>query len=239
MSIIEAVNKCVAKANAMYNLDMNPVIDLKMRGSAGGQAVRKAGVLYIRLNAQAIREYPEHIINDTIPHEIAHLVCYMLPRLGRNHDAGWKRVAQSLGCSGDRCHTMDIGLSTQYTMISTSGVAVKLSKRILNKILKGQKRTLRSDASLLTKDCVYFRTPKDAPSAVTATEQKAAQAPKAVEKVAPAVAKIEGKAVPKPSKKSAEIYSTVNGSFELFAIELYGKSIAYIKSEFKRAAHHA
>lgn len=42
-------------------------------------------------------------VRDTILHEIAHAICG--PR--HRHDAEWRRVAASLGCSGDRCHTVE------------------------------------------------------------------------------------------------------------------------------------
>lgn len=44
----------------------------------------------------------ENVLNNTIPHEIAHFVC-RIHNLGNNHDEGWKFVCRELGGNGQRC----------------------------------------------------------------------------------------------------------------------------------------
>lgn len=43
----------------------------------------------------------QHDVIDTILHEIAHA---LTPR--RGHDRVWKQVAMTIGCTGERCHTV-------------------------------------------------------------------------------------------------------------------------------------
>lgn len=54
----------------------------------------------VRLNRLAIVQNPLDMLEDTIPHEVAHLVCHLRPYLGRGHDNGWRTVCLALGGSG-------------------------------------------------------------------------------------------------------------------------------------------
>ncbi|QQG33937.1 SprT-like family protein [Aeromonas phage ZPAH1] len=49
----------------------------------------------------------EHIYNETIPHEIAHLVDYV-NRDKSGHDNTWRKIAMSLGCKGATYHTLRV-----------------------------------------------------------------------------------------------------------------------------------
>jgi predicted SprT family Zn-dependent metalloprotease len=42
------------------------------------------------------------VLEDVIPHEVAHLVCMLRPQHGHSHahDEGWAKVARRLGGSG-------------------------------------------------------------------------------------------------------------------------------------------
>ena len=46
---------------------------------------------------------PAHSLRNTILHEIAHA----LVGPTHNHDRAWKETARAIGCTGDRCHTVD------------------------------------------------------------------------------------------------------------------------------------
>lgn len=48
-----------------------------------------------------------HIFHNTIPHEIAHLVDYVI-RGDSNHDRTWERIAKSLGCDGVARHSLAV-----------------------------------------------------------------------------------------------------------------------------------
>lgn len=127
MSQQQAIAKCaevLAKAHALYNVDLRHVHPtFNLRGGVAGYASRRGGHYGIRLNLDMLtRGDPEvlrDMLEDTIPHEIAHLICYARPELGRNHDAGWARVCRQLGGTGGRTHSMDVvfgrGATYEYT----------------------------------------------------------------------------------------------------------------------------
>ncbi len=100
----------------MFGIDYYPA-QVSIRISLTGTSVAgKAGYkerngvrrYYIDFNARAIERYPDELFDLTIPHEIAHIVCYMNPKLGKGHNYGWQWVCKSLGGDGKRHHTMDL-----------------------------------------------------------------------------------------------------------------------------------
>lgn len=52
------------------------------------------------LNRDAIKQNPENMLEDSIPHEVAHAVCFIKPYLGYEHDHGWQAIAKRLGGTG-------------------------------------------------------------------------------------------------------------------------------------------
>jgi predicted SprT family Zn-dependent metalloprotease len=53
------------------------------------------------VNRLAIAQNVEDFLAETVPHEIAHLVCFVRPHLGSGHNEGWVRVCRALGGRAD------------------------------------------------------------------------------------------------------------------------------------------
>jgi len=90
------------KALELYGVDLSStkVVYANMGKSTAGQAIKSStGVLQLRFNTQVPQSFLD---SDTIPHEVAHLVCYQRPELGKGHDAGWVAVCKALGGTGER-----------------------------------------------------------------------------------------------------------------------------------------
>jgi predicted SprT family Zn-dependent metalloprotease len=97
----------------------------------------------------------EAILNDTVPHEMAHIICFLHPRLGKNHDIGWRKVCKELGGTGNTCHKHLVkyarGKTYQYT--TTLGIDMNVSqvrhRRIQSGIIYdyGKHGTLNKDCS--------------------------------------------------------------------------------------------
>lgn len=159
----QIINKCkqlFVRAHQLYALDMTKVgIRFDLKGKAAGMACyRRGGVYYMRFNRDMLtREAFEHVINDTVPHEIAHIVCFMKPELGNNHDRGWARVCRELGGSGDRCHDEDIvyGKGYTYEYVSTNGNTIRVGDKYHREIQAGQTLRFRRGKGNLTKQCTY------------------------------------------------------------------------------------
>lgn len=120
------VHDCLIKACDMYDLPSlypaNVTVVYKPKGLAIGTASMRQGRCILTFSLEAIEKYAVDMVNDTIPHEVAHLVCFKRPDLGKNHDAGWKRVCRSLGGDDSRTHNLEVTpakqkVTTRYVYI--------------------------------------------------------------------------------------------------------------------------
>jgi SprT protein len=103
----QAVKTRWVQALNFYGLSLpQPLVDLSLKGRVAGQACLKrtrkvkflktawTEDLSIRLNLGAYRLDPEEMINDTIPHEISHLIATALfpEKKIRPHGCEWQAV---------------------------------------------------------------------------------------------------------------------------------------------------
>lgn len=103
----QAVEDRWIQANSLYGLNLpQPFVDLSLKGRAAGQAcwkrTKKVRLLQttwtehlsIRLNLDAYRLDQEEMINNTIPHEISHLIAALLSpkKKIRPHGCEWQAV---------------------------------------------------------------------------------------------------------------------------------------------------
>lgn len=88
----------ICSDSAMYKMRANK----KLQDSPAGLASmdRETGKVTVFLNAKAIEEDEARVMDDVIPHEIAHIVCMIKPYLGFGHDDGWQEVCKRLGGTG-------------------------------------------------------------------------------------------------------------------------------------------
>lgn len=62
--------------------------------------------LTLKLSIPLMSKATEEERHNTITHELAHLIDYVI-RDGSSHDHAWKHIHQSLGGNGRRCHQID------------------------------------------------------------------------------------------------------------------------------------
>lgn len=134
---MKAVEDKIAAVKALvkqkYSMDMSDlVVRYDLKGRTAGWAI---GYRTIRLNTTAIYGDEAHfknMIEDTIPHEIAHIVCHRNPSLGRKHDYGWASVCRALGGTGKRTHdmtTIEFARGRTYIYTTTTGKEYGVSER--------------------------------------------------------------------------------------------------------------
>ena len=158
----EKVAKIVERANALFNISL-PTIQVRfdLRGQAAGQASHRFGQYAMRFNRDMLTNAGwDHLINNTVPHEIAHIVCYFKPTLGRRHDAGWKRVCRMLGGNGQRCFSQDdapvvYAKGRTFTYTATTGTVHNVSEKLHKNIQMGRTYTLKKCRGKLNKECSF------------------------------------------------------------------------------------
>ena len=112
-------NELVYLSTNLYNINLG-LLTLKttLRGKKIGNACMGFNPikLEINLNINAINGTDEqfnHVLNDTLAHEMAHIVNFLSPKTGKNHNRGWKNVCLRLGGNGKaRYSSNDIGGGT-------------------------------------------------------------------------------------------------------------------------------
>lgn len=137
------VQDCIRTAEAKFGIKM-PYVQIRfdLRGRAAGVAGMRMGMFYLRFNRNHIAlggKTWEHLLNETVPHEVAHTVCQAFPQYGRNHDAGWKRVCIALGGNGTRCYGENdapeaVAQQRPWVYITTTGHEVRVTSAIHKKI---------------------------------------------------------------------------------------------------------
>lgn len=144
------VKEVLARADEKFGTNLKEKVEIlfNLRGMCAGQAVRYTdGRLALRFNLEAMDKNWDHAYNNTIPHEVAHLVCFTKPRLGKNHDRGWQAVDMALGGIGERYHTLDLTPGrkvTKYKYKLASGREVLLGP-VRHKRLQTGKTKYRND----------------------------------------------------------------------------------------------
>jgi len=158
----QVLDKCkavLATASALYSMDLSHVsIRFDLKGRAAGMACQRGAQMYMRFNRDMLtREAFDHVINNTVPHEIAHIVCFKNPSLGRGHDSGWERVCVRLGGSGATRHKEDVvyGKGTTYEYTTTTGHKVRLSEQRHRGIQSGNAIRWKHGMGITNQTCAY------------------------------------------------------------------------------------
>jgi predicted SprT family Zn-dependent metalloprotease len=184
------VKELVAKANKLYGITL-PEVDVRfdLRGRCAGVAGHQWGHYYMRFNVDMMQNSAwDHLYNDTVPHELAHIVCYFKPQLGRNHDGGWKRVCRALGGNGERCHNEEVVYAhgtVYYT--SSTGEVIPVSRQRHAKIQRGASYGFRGKGRL-DRQCQYSLKKPAAPQAAPVVQPAVKPATVPVVQAAPVVA---------------------------------------------------
>jgi SprT protein len=132
LDVLEMAHELYSIGDLMYT-----EIRFDLKGQCAGQAMIQGSRLILRFNQEAMEKDWDDMFNDTIPHEVAHLVCFKRPELGRNHNRGWKEVCRSLGGAGDRCHKIELSPGkklTRFLYVLEDGTEVKLTKNAHTKV---------------------------------------------------------------------------------------------------------
>jgi len=157
--VIDKTKACFAKALELYGLDLSKVsIRFDLKGRSAGQASRRGSVYAIRYNHDMLgREAFDHVLNNTVPHEAAHIVCFMNPRLGDNHNSGWERVCKALGGTGATRHQEEVvyGKGTTYEYTTDRGHKVRMSDKHHATVQRGIPVRYKNNKGTVTKECTY------------------------------------------------------------------------------------
>lgn len=111
------MNETLAKCQRYYKMPL-PTVELifKQMGHSAGQALYNplTGEATIHINPDYLENHYESMLNQTMPHEVSHIVASFVHRKNCGHGPLWKMVCTWAGIPATRCH--------QYSL---EGVKVK------------------------------------------------------------------------------------------------------------------
>lgn len=159
----DRVQQVIAKAETLYNIKLSPQVLFDLRGKRAGCAqcsrcrwTGKVSNLKVRFNQQFINnENFQDMLDNTVPHELAHLVCYMRPDLGDHHDNGWRRVCMALGGNGNTRHDYKVEIKNGFTYRASCGTEVTVSRVIHTKIQAGSVRVFKKTRGRIDRYCAW------------------------------------------------------------------------------------
>ncbi|ASD52136.1 hypothetical protein KNT64_gp184 [Pseudomonas phage PspYZU05] len=128
----------VAHANLVYDLDLDPALKEnrgKCAGKASANAYTKKSTVCINYNMMLVnKDNWDSILEDTIAHEVAHIVEYML--VGKmSHSSFWSEICITLGGTGKRYHNLK--LATVQYIYEVNGHKLYLTAIKHNRIQSG------------------------------------------------------------------------------------------------------
>ena len=100
---MQKVEELRVKTLELFGMEIDPDISFDLRGMAAGQANCREN--RIRLNRELLEKYTTDFIEQTVPHEFAHLVAYR--KFGgriKPHGKEWRSVMIALGSEPRRTH---------------------------------------------------------------------------------------------------------------------------------------
>jgi len=138
--------QCIAKAeemvqrvNSVFKTNLNvPKLTFDLRGRSAGCAYY--GIDHIKINPIIMKENPDHIVNVTVGHEVAHLAANKIFKT-RGHDRTWKHVMCKIGLDPKRTHNLDVSNATVRKItrmpVKCSCRTHMISSIMINRMKKG------------------------------------------------------------------------------------------------------
>lgn len=151
--VINRTNELINQAKLIFNIELPDVeIKLNLNGVNAGLACKKNNKYSVHFNSDMIHnDSLMNIIKDTIPHELAHIIC-MVTKWGKNHDNTWKNVCKKLGGTGNRIHNEKFSYAHgNYEYQLSTGEKICLSKIRHNRIQNGS--MYYKGNNIITKEC--------------------------------------------------------------------------------------
>jgi SprT protein len=151
--INQRIAQVVTLAETLFSVDLsNMETRINMRGTSMGQAsLADDGIPVMRLSIEGCNKNLEDILSDTIPHEVAHLVCF-IKNIDNGHGANWKAVARALGSLGETTHKHTLKSATKmFHYANASGGTVDFTIIRHNKLQKGKVESYSGEAGVFTK----------------------------------------------------------------------------------------
>jgi SprT protein len=154
----KAIKRTIKLAEELYSIDLSELeVRIDVKGLVGGWAVppQKEGDNYaLRFSIEGCEKHPQYMIDDIIPHEVAHIVCFLLYPSASAHGQEWKRICIALGGTAQRCHDLPLTAvrRARTFLYDIEGIAEELTIIRHNKL---QRNKVQYYTNLVTGTRIY------------------------------------------------------------------------------------
>jgi predicted SprT family Zn-dependent metalloprotease len=132
-------------------------VKFDLRGRVAGWAGSRGGRYFMRFNTDMMQNaaWP-HVFNNTVPHELAHVICFV-QGTDSGHGSAWVRVCRALGGNGERYHSEAVTYAKgdTYVYTTSTGRTIHLSNIKHGKIQQGASYTGRHGLGRIDRSCAY------------------------------------------------------------------------------------
>jgi len=150
--IIKRCEAVIKQAQAQYSLPMAALklisVNCDLTGKSCGKiefrysGFRQLKSIKIRFNMQAAQLELQDMLNNTVPHEVAHLVIALCPKQYQQtaHGKDWQKVCLALGGNGKVYHKLTLTnarTQRQWQYVDSLGQAHQLSTVRHNRLQRG------------------------------------------------------------------------------------------------------
>lgn len=155
---IARTRECQALARKLFPAfilkDEELPIVFTLSGRSAGMAKRRGNIYNIEFNVEAIYKDREEMLNNTIPHEMAHIVDMFIHGGSSSHGPRWKAIAHSLGCDLQRTHSIPLTKARRtkrYQYIASCGSEVEIGTRHHRMVQHGGKLQVKKTGGFISK----------------------------------------------------------------------------------------
>lgn len=147
-----SINKFLIIADEKFgtNLAERTSVEFTLKGTCAGTALLSGTRVHnhrINLNMEGLLKYEDEMCNETVPHEVAHLVVgsvwgtHYKGKKIQSHGPEFKRVCRMLGCKTETYHTMKLtpinNVKKWEITSECGGSSIIASTRMKNSIMNG------------------------------------------------------------------------------------------------------
>ncbi len=161
---IALVRECHANARRLFPAfkltDEELPVVFVWSGRVAGMAKRQKNVYNLEFNIEAIHRDRTEMVDNTIPHEMAHIVDMYLYGGKSSHGPRWQAIIQALGGSPQRTHDIPLTKARRsrwYIYQASCGARLEIGPRHHKQVQRGGKLVVKKTGEIISQSAYTGR----------------------------------------------------------------------------------
>ena len=161
--IVDKIQECCRIVQERTGKTINPRLSYDLRGTVAGRGGLDCGEQIVKINPVLLMENVEEMVNQTVPHEVAHVAQYVVygtdNRMNKPHGIYWSQIMGWFGCDPRRCHSYDVTNARVRRVGRVEYVCScrthNISKTIVNRISMGRRYSCKHCGTVIVPKNVF------------------------------------------------------------------------------------